>query len=60
MSARTLMTRGVAYPWYCDGMGHVATRYYTGWFDDASCHLLAMVGGDMVSLADDSLGWADV
>ena len=60
MAQRLVMTRGVAYPWFCDGMGHVATRFYTGWFDDASYHLMAHVGGDMATLGELQLGWADV
>ena len=52
--------KGVTFPWHCDGMGHVTTRFYTGWFDDASYHLLAAAGGDLTSLQQHSLGWADV
>ena len=60
MPKKFILNRGVAYPWLCDGNGHVATRYYTGWFDDASYHLMAMVGGHVAALKKDQLSWADV
>ncbi len=52
--------RGVAHPWHADEMGHVTTRFYTGWFDDAGYHLMAKIGGDTFSLKRLGLGWADV
>lgn len=51
--------RGVAHPWHCDSMGHVTTRFYTAWFDDASYHLFEAVEGGLTRLKDKKLGWAD-
>ncbi|MEM8547652.1 MAG: acyl-CoA thioesterase [Pseudomonadota bacterium] len=51
--------RGVAFPWHCDGMGHVSTRFYTGWFDEASYHLIAHLTG-WSGATQGGLGWADV
>ena len=54
------MYRGVAFPWHCDSMGHVATRFYTQWFDEASYHFMASMGGSQKDLEPKGLGWADV
>jgi acyl-CoA thioester hydrolase len=51
--------RGVAHPWLCDSMGHMNTRHYAAMFDDASFHLLGVLGG-LTALANDGFGWADV
>lgn len=36
--------RQIAHPWLCDVNGHLNTRYYQGYFDDACQHLLAAAG----------------
>lgn len=36
--------RFVAHPWYCDANGHLNTRFFQGFFDDATQHLLAACG----------------
>ena len=43
--------RFVAHPWYCDANGHLNTRYYQGFFDDATQHLLALCGQERQSSA---------
>jgi acyl-CoA thioester hydrolase len=35
---------GVVYPWNCDHMGHMNVMWYTGKFDEATWHLLALIG----------------
>jgi Predicted thioesterase len=51
---------GVAHPWLCDVMGHLTTRHYLGFFDDASYQLLASLGYDSASATREGWGWADV
>jgi acyl-CoA thioester hydrolase len=36
--------RGVVYPWHCDQIGHMNVMWYTGKFDEATWHLLNLVG----------------
>ena len=36
--------RGIVYPWHCDHMGHMNVMWYVGKFDEATWHLLALVG----------------
>ena len=36
--------RQIAHPWLCDVNGHLNTRHYQGFFDDACQHLLAAAG----------------
>ena len=36
--------RFVVHPWHCDANGHLNTRYFQGFFDDATQHLLALCG----------------
>lgn len=36
--------RGVVYPWQCDHIGHMNVMWYVGKFDEATWHLLALVG----------------
>lgn len=36
----TVVYRGIAQPWQCDGLGHLTTRFYVAMFDDASYHFL--------------------
>lgn len=50
----TLMA--MAHPWHCDVMGHMNTRHYAAFFDDASYQVLeALTAG-----AATGRGWADV
>lgn len=51
---------GVVHPWLCDAMGHLTTRHYTGFFDDASYHLFATLGYDEAVGRSEGWGWADV
>jgi acyl-CoA thioester hydrolase len=51
---------GVVHPWLCDAMGHLTTRHYTGFFDDASYHLFAALGYDEALGRSQGWGWADV
>ena len=34
----------IVYPWQCDHMGHMNVMWYTGKFDEATWHLLALIG----------------
>jgi len=43
-SAPILTSLGVVYPWQCDHMGHMNVMWYTGKFDEATWHLLALIG----------------
>jgi acyl-CoA thioester hydrolase len=52
--------RTVVYPWQCDAMGHLATQNYMRIFDDATYHLLALLGYLLRDAADSHRGWADV
>jgi acyl-CoA thioester hydrolase len=52
--------RGVAFPWLCDAMGHLATQHYMAMFDIASLHFLAILGPPLHELSANGLGWADV
>lgn len=36
--------RGVVFPWNCDQFGHMNTRWYGHFFDDADYHLWTMSG----------------
>lgn len=58
--AFTVTGLGVAHPWLCDAMGHLTTRHYLGFFDDATWHMLAELGYSQEAAAADSWGWADV
>ena len=51
---------GVVHPWLCDAMGHLTTRNYVGFFDDASWHLLAEIGYGAAAARVEQWGWADV
>lgn len=51
---------GVVHPWLCDAMGHLTTRHYTGFFDDAAYHLFAAIGYDEALGRREGWGWADV
>ncbi len=50
--------RGVAYPWFCDSMGHMNTQHYCAMFDTATFHYLASLSG-FRKLKAAGLGWAD-
>lgn len=50
--------RGVAYPWFCDSMGHMNTQHYCSMFDVATFHLLACFGG-FRAFKEKNWGWAD-
>lgn len=39
-----LTHRGMVYPWHCDHIGHMNVMWYVGKFDEATWHLLAMIG----------------
>ena len=52
--------QGVVHPWLCDAMGHLTTRHYLGFFDDASYHLFASFGYDPRKAEQEGWGWADV
>lgn len=51
---------GVVHPWLCDAMGHLTTRHYLGFFDDASYQLMAELGYDAEAGQAAQQGWADV
>lgn len=51
--------RGVAYPWLCDGMGHVNVQFYGTLYDGAGWHFLSVMG-PYTELTPLDLGWADV
>jgi acyl-CoA thioester hydrolase len=51
---------GVVHPWLCDAMGHLTTRFYTAFFDDASWHLFAELGYVEATARAEGWGWADV
>lgn len=52
--------RTVVYPWACDCMGHFATQNYMKVFDDATYHLLGVLGYSLRDAAATRRGWADV
>ena len=51
---------GVVHPWLCDAMGHLTTRFYTAFFDDASWQLFAELGYVESAARPEGWGWADV
>lgn len=51
--------RGVAYPWFCDSMGHMNTQFYQMMFDGATFHFLSLMASYR-ALAEEKRGWADV
>jgi acyl-CoA thioester hydrolase len=51
---------GIAHPWLCDAMGHLASRHYLAMFDDASHLLLARLGLSLAEMKETRRGWADV
>ena len=36
--------RGMVYPWHCDHMNHMNVMWYVGKFDEATWHLLSLLG----------------
>jgi acyl-CoA thioester hydrolase len=52
--------RTVVYPWNCDSMGHFATQHYMKVFDDATYHLLGVLGYSLRDAGKTRRGWADV
>lgn len=52
--------RSVVYPKDCDIMGHMNTAAYVHFFDQASQHLLLLLGSDPSEPRKKNLGWADV
>jgi acyl-CoA thioester hydrolase len=44
VQAAMVTALSVVYPWHCDHMGHMNVMWYTGKFDDATWHLLGMIG----------------
>lgn len=60
-TASQLCLRAVVHPWLCDAMGHLTTRNYLAFFDDASYHLLLDTFGYSVGAPEwEGCGWADV
>lgn len=51
---------GVVHPWLCDVMGHLTTRHYVSFFDDATWHVLAEIGYRPAEAVTERWGWADV
>jgi len=50
----------VVYPWQCDHMGHMNVMWYTGKFDEATWHLLALMGLTPSYLRDQKRGMVAV
>jgi acyl-CoA thioester hydrolase len=42
--APVLTSLSVVYPWQCDHMSHMNVMWYTGKFDEATWHLLSLIG----------------
>jgi acyl-CoA thioester hydrolase len=60
MATQTIETfRGVAYPWFCDSMGHMNTQFYASMYDSASFHFLSRLH-PYGELERRQRGWADV
>ncbi|MFO0996205.1 MAG: acyl-CoA thioesterase [Alphaproteobacteria bacterium] len=51
--------RGVAYPWFCDSLGHMNTQFYQMMFDGATFHFLSLIAS-YNALAGQQRSWADV
>jgi acyl-CoA thioester hydrolase len=58
--APILTSLGVVYPWQCDHMGHMNVMWYTGKFDEATWHLLALIGLTPSYLRDQKRGMVAV
>jgi acyl-CoA thioester hydrolase len=60
-NVNTPIFNGVVHPWLCDIMGHLTTRHYVGFFDDASYFWLDKIFGWKGEQAiKEGLGFADV
>lgn len=56
-----LLNRSMVQPWHCDLMGHLTTRHYMGFFDDAVNILISRsTGWSLADPAWKNKGWADV
>ena len=55
-----LTSLGVVYPWQCDHMGHMNVMWYTGKFDEATWHLLALIGLTPIYLREQKRGMVAV
>jgi acyl-CoA thioester hydrolase len=55
-----LTSLSVIYPWQCDHMGHMNVMWYTGKFDEATWHLLALIGLTPSYLREQKRGMAAV
>jgi acyl-CoA thioester hydrolase len=52
--------RGVVYPSQCDHMGHMNVMWYVGKFDEATWHLLALMGVTPTYMREARTGMAGV
>jgi len=60
-SAAPILTGlSVVYPWHCDHMSHMNVMWYTGKFDEATWHLLALIGLTPSYLRDGKRGMVAV
>ena len=60
MTAAKRTSLGMVYPWQCDSMGHLTTRFYMAAFDEAAWHFLYEAGYDPALMEQEQVGWADV
>ena len=44
MTELPITYRGTVYPWHCDHMQHMNVMWYAGKFDEATWHLLSLMG----------------
>ncbi len=44
MAGLALTYRGMVYPWHCDHIGHMNVMWYASMFDQATWHLLHLIG----------------
>ena len=56
MSERLISYRGVVQQWQCDHLGHLNTRYYMAFFDEAMQTMFHLLGYTRQT----GFGWADV
>ncbi|RJG40427.1 acyl-CoA thioesterase [Mesorhizobium sp. DCY119] len=56
-----LLNRAVVQPWHCDMMGHLTTRHYVAFFDDAINVLISHATNWSVTEPEwADKGWADI
>jgi acyl-CoA thioester hydrolase len=60
MAEAMVTYRGTVYPWHCDHMGHMNVMWYVGKFDEATWHLIAMLGLPAARLRQDGIVMAAV